>query len=350
LSLVNLSSKYRGLINCYNSIGEVELPIRIGKSTDEYIETDSANQRFTINMTKILLDKGTASKFLALDASKEITYVDADNFSHFKAGTNGTLADIYNYLAETGVAYKGIDFINGNGIVITSSSLGNGCMGVTIGSVWKRSGTVISPATDDDTLRIGDGTNYTEIQDDGDIIFAGTNKRHLSMRPAFVAGKTTNPQKPTPVFVGVWGGYSMPIYNSDNEELFWRMSVPGRWDGASDITYTLVVALSGAEDIGDSFKMQLSWNHTNGTTGAITTTSVQDLTAIGGVSSGHTAQYSVFKLTFTIDWDIDTTDIAVSDVLAGRVRRLAADEVDIAGEVIVLDHWLTFQVDRVFKA
>src|SRR5512137_1233363 len=57
--------------------------------------------------------------------------------------------------------------------------------------------------------------------------------RHLSMRPAFVAGKTTSPQKPTPVFLGAWGVYSLPIYASDNEELFWRLQVPGRWDGAS---------------------------------------------------------------------------------------------------------------------
>lgn len=200
-----------------------------------------------------------------------------------------------------------------------------------------------------DTL-IGGASDYCKISSGGVITYAGTAKRSLTMRPAFVAGKTAGSGKPTPVAVGVWAGYSMPIYNSDDEELFWRLHFPGRWDGASNITYYLLVCISAAETLGDDFRIQVSWNHVDGSTGVIDATAVQDLTADGDCAADHNAQYSIFTLSFSIDWDIDTPDIIVGDTLAGRVRRIASGGVEIAGEVIVLDHWLTFTVDKVFKA
>lgn len=177
-----------------------------------------------------------------------------------------------------------------------------------------------------------------------------TTSGHLAMRPAFVAGQTAAKVKPTPVTLGAFAGYSMPIYNSDDEELFWRLGVPGRWDGASDITYYLVVCLASAEDEGDDFGYQLSWAFTDGTTGAISSSTTDIPTVTQNCGSGHTAQYSVFKLSFTIEWDAPTPDVAAGGVLAGRVRRVASGGTEISGEVIVLDHWLDFVVDKVYKA
>lgn len=174
---------------------------------------------------------------------------------------------------------------------------------------------------------------------------------HLAMRPAFVAGRTAT-GVPTSVFLGVYAGYSMPIWTSPNdqyEELFWRLAVPGRWDGVADVTYYLVVCLSAAETLGDDFRFQLSWSNTNGTVGVINATTV-DVTADGDCSVGHTAAYSVFKLSYTIDVSAGPISVvAASDVLAGRVRRVASGGTEISGEVIVLDHWLDFTVDKIFK-
>ena len=196
---------------------------------------------------------------------------------------------------------------------------------------------------------VPDGANYTQIATDGAITYAGSAKRHLSMRPAFVAGRTGGVSKPTMIAVGAFGTYSMPIFAADDEELYWRLQVPGRWDGSSNIIYHLVCALAGAEDVNDNFRMQLSWAFTDGETGTFpvaTNDTYDDAT----MTAGHTAQYSVFHLEFTIDWDLPAVDVAVGGVLAGRVRRVASLGVEIAGEVLVLDHWLNFQIDKVYKA
>lgn len=196
-----------------------------------------------------------------------------------------------------------------------------------------------------------DDTNYIKVTETtGQISWGGTYKKKLSMRPAFVAGSIAGAGKPTAVDVGVWAGYSMPISDgTDDEVLYWRLTVPGRWDGASDIIYTAIVCLSAAETEGDDFKFQLDWNHTDGITGAIDATTVQNLTDTGDCIADHNAQYSVFKLEFTIDWDIDNPDIVAGDILAGKLFRIASGGTEVSNEIIVLDHWLTFTVDKVFK-
>ena len=200
-------------------------------------------------------------------------------------------------------------------------------------------------------ILLGDGTtNYMQVSSTGFTTLVGSAKSQLAMRPAFVAGKTTTPQKPTPVFYGAYGGYSFPIYNNDNEELFWRLTIPGRWDGSTDIEYKLYVCLAAEETTGDDFRFQLSWSNTTGTTGVINTTTV-DVTADGDCSAGHTAAYSVFILTFTIDVSAGPiTPVAAGHVLTGRIRRIASGGTEVSDEIIILDHTLDFTVDRIFKA
>jgi hypothetical protein len=198
--------------------------------------------------------------------------------------------------------------------------------------------------------RFGDDTNYCTISSGGVITYTGTAKRNLAMRPAFVAGKIAGAGKPTAVTLGVYSGYSMPIYNNDDEELFWRLHVPGRWDGTTDIEYKLVVCLAAAETEGDDFRFQLSWSNTTGTTGVINNTVVSD-TEDGDCSSGHNAQYSVFTLTFTIDVSAGPiAAVAIGDTLVGRIRRIASGGTEISDEIIILDHVLNFTVDKIFKA
>jgi hypothetical protein len=65
------------------------------------------------------------------------------------------------------------------------------------------------------------------------------------------------------------------------------------------------------------------------------------------------AQFSIFKVEFTIDWDLLDPDLTASDFFAARLRRIAVaggGAVEIAGEVVVLGFVITYAVDKVFKA
>ena len=55
-----------------------------------------------------------------------------------------------------------------------------------------------------------------------------TKSRSLRERPALVAGRVGGVNKPTPVTLGAFAGYSLPIFASDDEARFFRNSVPRR--------------------------------------------------------------------------------------------------------------------------
>ena len=176
--------------------------------------------------------------------------------------------------------------------------------------------------------------------------------KHLAMRPAFIAGRPST-GIPTTVILGAYCGYSLPIWTTPSnqyEELFWRLAVPGRWDGVSDIEYVLYVATSSAETLGDDFRIQMSWSASPYTAGVLTN-AVVDVNGDGDCSLGHTAAYSVFKLTYTIDISAGPiAPVVIGDVLAGRLRRIASGGTEIDGEIIILDHMLNFAVDKMYKA
>lgn len=132
-------SKTGGYLYCINSADSEYLPLFIGDAKNQnkgnHLKLDDANELFTIDFADVLLNQGTASKALALDAYKKITYADYDNFSHFKAGVDSTLYDIYKYNDAT--HYIGIDFIAGDGMLLTPHSGVNKCLQIEIASTIK---------------------------------------------------------------------------------------------------------------------------------------------------------------------------------------------------------------------
>jgi hypothetical protein len=213
--------------------------------------------------------------------------------------------------------------------------------------------TLLGLDTNDDVdfgaLEVGDGSNYCDISSGGVITYVGTAKRTLTMRPSLVAGKQAGSGKPTPVAVGSHAGYSMPIYNTDDEELFFMEYVAGRWDGASNITVSVICCLAAAEDVGDKFKLQLSWENKAPTSGVISTSTI-DVETETTVATGRAAQYSIYKVEFAIAYATPNPDVAAGDHIGFRLRRIDAADPDITGEVIVLDCLITYTVDKVFKA
>ncbi len=196
---------------------------------------------------------------------------------------------------------------------------------------------------------IGDGTNQLKITD-GVVTLEGTAKRILNLRPDLDFTKVTAQGKPTQVVYGAFLGYSLPLYAAD-EELFFDMNTPGRWDGASDVVIHLLVALSVNEDINDDFNLQISWEHAN--LGELIENTTHDVEVETNLVAGRVTAYDTYQVVFILDFDVDTPDLIEShDLIAMRLRRIAVDgeSTEIDGEIIVFDYHMEFVANKMFGA
>jgi hypothetical protein len=213
----------------------------------------------------------------------------------------------------------------------------------------------ISAASPIPGIQIGTGADKTVISSGGVVTFEGTAKRNLTLRPQLSTSQLikTPPTVsiiPTPISLGAFTGFSMPVYNSDGEELFFRMRVPYRWDGSTNPYFKMMAALSnaGGEDVGDKFNFQFSWNTTS-ITGAIEADTVDVLTETT-IITDHSAQYSTYSVVFEMDYDnagLQQSMVARNE-LVGRVRRVAASSLEVTGEIYVIDWITSWTVDKIF--
>ena len=200
--------------------------------------------------------------------------------------------------------------------------------------------------------RFGDASNYCSIGTDGAITYVGTAKRHLSMRPFIEIGDIAVQEKPTVVTYGVTKGYSLPLY-ATNEEIFISEYIVGRWDGASNITLSIIGYLDTGVTDGKDFALQVSWVNKSTSSGIIPATST-DVTVWTDCPSPRNAQYSIYKVDFAIDWDLNDPDIVASDFFSARIRRLPVgvgySELDGGAEFVVTSIMIQYVIDKVFKA
>lgn len=153
----------------------------------------------------------------------------------------------------------------------------------------------------------------------------------FSTRPAISWSTVTAQGKPTLVRRGVVGGFSMPVYNNDNEELFMYDTVPCRWCGGSDFMVDVACYLDTA-NTDKNFKLQLSWMNT--CCGAVVPDTGNDVPI--QTATGTAAQYKSFNVQFPMNYDVDPTNIVKScNKLSMRIRRIAADSDEITGEVVI---------------
>jgi len=133
--------------------------------------------------------------------------------------------------------------------------------------------------------------------------------------------------KPTWVTQGIFGGFSLPIYGADNEELFFTICVPDRWDGTNSLLGHVHCWISQAED-SKNFKLQLTWEYfVLGSAVPATSTDVEVETATG-------ASAPQFK-SFEVDFPLVPGSLTVNNSLGLRLRRIAASENEIGGEVVI---------------
>lgn len=172
---------------------------------------------------------------------------------------------------------------------------------------------------------------------DDEIIPSGK----LSLRPSLDLASVGQKEKPTIETIGVFRCFSLPIWSDPvnlDEELFYEIHIPYRWDGISDLMIPIHVALAENENVGDKFKLQLAWEH-DACEGVIPTT-LNNIEIEIEILAGRNSQYDAYCLHFVIDYDIDGAgnEIQPGFLLGGRLRRIAASSNEISNEVLVRYH------------
>ena len=164
----------------------------------------------------------------------------------------------------------------------------------------------------------------------------------VEFRPDLDPTKLAVNAKPTIVTRGVAIGYSLPVGGAD-EELFYEICVPDRWDGESDIHCHIEGWLDTAQDeAADAAELTLKWEHF-GIGGIVPATSN---TVVDEVVTGIVAQYTYIQFDFVLDYDIDVGDaIEGDDKLVFHIVRSASSH-EIAGEVVISHAAIIFQFDK----
>ncbi len=180
----------------------------------------------------------------------------------------------------------------------------------------------------------------------GQIFLTGNGKSKIERRPVLDHATLIATGKPTRVTRGAFHGFSMPIYAADDEELFFRTTTPNRWDEESDI----ICRVRGWIDTANTdkkFKLQLSYAYAEpGDVLGATTTDLETET-----STGTAAQYTEFKVEFTIDYNsVAENPISKNDLVAMRLRRIEASSDEITGEFVIGHVGLVFQRNKMGEA
>jgi len=206
----------------------------------------------------------------------------------------------------------------------------------------------------DDDIHFGDDTNYANFSDTlGQITWAGTYLKKLTLRPVLIQTAAKLAGEPTQVYSGCNVGYSLYKWAASptaasQQELYWRLIIPARYNGVTDPQFRMCVTLAAGEDVGDKFKFQLEWQTTNkgNVIGTTTSTCFSEQTILTGRNdAGDT--YFVF---FTLDQNDATNPITAGEMLQARVRLVAASSSEVSGEIVIWDWSSVWAVDKVYGA
>lgn len=176
------------------------------------------------------------------------------------------------------------------------------------------------------------------------IILEEDAKVSIALRPDIDTIALKQEDKPTPENLGIVRGWSFPIFNNDDEEIFFRMKVPRRWDGESNITFKVCCYIPETSQSGNIFNMSLDYfwlNCGDVITDSSYTTSYE---TICNSDLGNKTYY----LPINIQYDIAGigNEISDSDTMFMRLYRTAASSNEITGEVVIVDIVMDFTRDK----
>jgi hypothetical protein len=202
-------------------------------------------------------------------------------------------------------------------------------------------------------ITIGTGADKTVISSGGIITWEGTAKRKLTMRPRINQGLIGVKVKPVQVQVGAWQYFRMPITNgSDDQQVFYTMRCPYRWDGTTNPVFKAMVGIESEETAGKVFQFKLLWNNTS-VAGQMVATTLDVLSGdIAVLAAPRNAALSTYSVSFELDYDsasLQQTLVARNNMsfCLQRVAKTAGGSTEIAGNAILQDAVVEFLCDKI---
>lgn len=179
------------------------------------------------------------------------------------------------------------------------------------------------------------------MTDGYEIILEGASRVWVEFRPDIDFETVRAHGKPTWVTRGVFGGFSLPIFAADNEELYLDICVPNRWDDASDIYVHIDCWVDAAQDAAnDAFNLQIEWEYYTPDVDIVPNTSNPVAVEI---TTGVCAQFQSFQVQFVIPF----AGIVGDDEISFRVTRIAVVVGnEMAGEVVINHVGMVFRFDE----
>jgi len=139
---------------------------------------------------------------------------------------------------------------------------------------------------------------------------------------------------------GVFTGFELPVWAGDDQELFFDICVPDRWDGTSMPHIHLDVFVIEAQGTTkEAFRLQIAYEHY--TVGDVVpdTSTLLEVETITGVSAAFQS--------YQVSFDVPVGDMEGDDILAFRVRRVdAVTGIEISGNVVIEHAGVIFLCDK----
>jgi hypothetical protein len=176
--------------------------------------------------------------------------------------------------------------------------------------------------------RFGDGTNYLQIDADGDLSLVGTAKyeRHIQI-PAVLSGTPAN--QPSDIDFGSAGG--LQFASTPSQSVFTQWEVPDDWDGGDIYFEVDWFPDSGATSGTDTVEWTIDYRSiaegetiTNGTLKTLTST-----------DSGDYAQYRTKHARVTLPYNDANQPLTKQDHIYFKITRNTGVANDFAGTVTV---------------
>lgn len=143
----------------------------------------------------------------------------------------------------------------------------------------------------------------------------------------FNMGRILGITKPTRVDRGIFSGYSLPVFNSDDEDLWGCICVPDDWSGDTDFDVFIGGWLAGSEDT-KKFQLRVAYENWSAGDTVPATSSDSDVETDTGAAA---PQYKSFKSQHTLSY----SGVTVGDALGFQIYRLAATANEIGAEFVV---------------